>query len=1027
MSRPVSPLLAALALSLAGSALGAAPPLPNVVDFNRDIKPILADNCFKCHGPDKNQRKAELRLDTKTGLLGDGTTDGPVVPGKLNDSELYQRITEKDPDRRMPAAASGKTLTARQIALLKLWIEQGAEWKGHWAYIKPVRPAELTIRDPAVRNEIDRFILAKLKEADLRPSPEADRVTLIRRLSFDLTGLPPTRAQVAAFVNDKSPDAYEKLVDRLLDSPHYGERMAMYWLDLVRYADSIGYHSDNPMNVSPYRDYIIRSFNVNKRFDRFTLEQLAGDLLPDATLETRVGSAYNRLLQTTEEGGAQPKEYMAKYDADRVRNVSSVWLGQTMGCCQCHDHKFDPMTTKDFYSLAAFFADIKEAPVGRREPGIPVPTLEQQDELRKIDDAIAVARAKLEKATPELDAAQKEWEKLAATSPTVEWKVLDAEKLEAAKGTKLMKEKDGVVRAAGTIPAKETYTITVKTDLKDITGIRLEALPDPKLPAQGPGASDNGNFVLTEFRVASRERERPEGEPAKRVGLSKAVADHSQTDFPVAHAIDGKPDTGWAILPHVGKPHTAIFEITNPIAGGPGTTLVLVLDFQSQYAKHQIGKFRLSATTSANPCGPQGLPPNIRAALAVAADKRSDGQRKEITAYFRSIAPALAPVRAEIAALEERKAYLLKDTPTCLVSVSVAPRTVRIYPRGNWLDDSGLVVRPAIPAVLAGSDPINRVTTNTGRRLTRLDLAKWLVDRDNPLTARVFVNRLWKIYFGQGLSKSLEDLGSQGELPTHPELLDWLAVDFMASGWDVKRMVKMIVMSGTYRQSSRNLSEKDPFNRLLARQSRYRLDAEMVRDNALSLSGLLSRHVGGPSVKPYQPPGYWAALNFPPREWQNDTGTALYRRGLYTHWQRSFPHPSMVAFDAPSREECIVERPRSNIPQQALVLLNDPTYVEAARVFAERIVKEGGKTPEDRAAWALEEAVSRKPADAEVKVLAALYAKHYAEYAANKDAAAKVLAIGSRPAAKDIDPAELAAWTSVARAVLNLHEVVTRE
>jgi hypothetical protein len=1016
----VSPTLSAFAvvLSAALPATAAPPPVPKVVDFNRDVKPILSDNCFKCHGPDKNQRKADLRLDLKDGLFADGSADAPVVPGKAEQSELYKRLVEKDADRRMPSAASGKHLTARQIAIIKRWIEQGAEWKGHWAYIKPVRPALPADADPAfVRTPVDRFILAKLTEADLRPSPEADRVTLIRRLSFDLTGLPPTRAQVDEFLADRHPDAYEKLVDRYLDSPHYGERMAIYWLDLVRYADSIGYHSDNPMNVSPYRDYVIHSFNTNKRFDRFTLEQLAGDLMPDATLETRVGSAYNRLLQTTEEGGAQAKEYLAKYDADRVRNVSSVWLGQTMGCCQCHDHKFDPLTMKDFYSLAAFFADIKEAAVGRREPGIPVPTSEQEEEVKKLDDAAAALRRKLEQTTPEIEAAQKEWEKQATAGAAVEWKTLEAEKLEAAKGTKLTKEKDGVIRAGGTIPATETYTLTYRSDLKGVTGFRLEALPDPKLPAQGPGESENGNFVLTEFRVSASAG----GQPVKKVGLSRAAAEHSQADFPVSHAIDGRDDTGWAILPYAGKSHTAIFEATNPIAGGEGT-LTVVLDFQSKYAKHQIGKFRISATTSPNPCGAQNLPPNVRASLVVAAEKRSEAQKQEIAAHYRAIAPALAPVRAELAAVEQKKASLLKDTPTVLVSVSGPPRTVRIYPRGNWLDDSGPVMLPAVPAVL----PQPKFD---GPRGTRLDLANWLVDRNNPLTARVFVNRMWKLYFGQGLSKSLEDLGSQGELPSHPELLDWLAIEFTESGWDVKRLVKMLVMSGTYRQSSRprdDLKERDPFNRLLARQTRFRLDAEMVRDNVLALSGLLSEHVGGPSVKPYQPSGYWAALNFPPREWQNDSGTALYRRGLYTHWQRSFPHPSMVAFDAPSREECIVERPRSNIPQQALVLLNDPTYVEAARVFAERIVKEGGKTPEERAAWALREAVSRTPTDAEVKVLAALYARHAQEYAADRAAATKLLATGARPAAKDVDAAELAAWTSVARAVLNLHEVITR-
>jgi hypothetical protein len=1007
-------LLLLMALALSPSARAEAP-LPKTVDFNRDIRPILSENCYACHGPDRNQRKADLRLDTRNGLF----IESIVVPGKPDQSEIYKRLVAADVNDRMPNKASGKTLTPREIGLVKRWIEQGAPWQGHWAYIKPTRPALPGDADPGfVRTPIDRFILAKLKENDLKASPEADRTTLIRRLSFDLTGLPPTRAQVAEFLADKSPDAYAKLVDRLLESPHFGERMAIHWLDLVRYADSIGYHSDNPMNVSPYRDYVIRSFNANKRFDQFTIEQLAGDLLPNPTLEQRIATAYNRLLQTTEEGGAQAKEYLAKYDADRVRNVTSVWLGQTMGCCQCHDHKFDPLTTRDFYSMAAFFADIKEAPVGRREAGIPVPSEQQLAELKKLDDAIAALKEKLDTPTPELEAAQKEWEKIAAVSANVEWKPLDAEKLSAAHGTKLVKQADHVIRANAPIPAKETYTIAVKTDLKGITGFRLEALSDPKLPAQGPGEAENGNFVLTEFKVNVTT-----GGETKKAGLSKAAAEHSQEGFPIGNAIDGRDDTGWAILPHTGKSHTAIFEVTHPIDNGDGTTLTLVLEFQSIHAKHQIGKLRLSATTSPNPSGAKNLSANVRTALGVPAEKRSDAQKNEIAAYYRTVAPALAPVRADIAMHEAKKAFIVKDTPTVLVTTAAPPRTIRVLPRGNWLDDSGAEMKPAVPAVLMPQPKFDG-------RGTRLDLAKWLVDRDNPLTARVFVNRLWKQYFGQGLSKSLDDLGSQGAQPTHPELLDWLAVEFMESGWDVKHLVKLMVLSGTYRQSSRareDLKERDPFNRLLARQARFRIDAELVRDGALRVSGLLNPHVGGPSVKPYQPPGYWAALNFPTREWQNDSGSAVYRRGLYTHWQRTFLHPSMLAFDAPSREECTVERSRSNIPQQALVLLNDPAYVEAARVFAERIVKEGGKTPEERAAWALQEAVSRPATDAEVKVLAGLYAKHAANYAADRDAAQKLIATGFRPPAKDIDVAELAAWTSVARAVLNLHEVITRE
>lgn len=781
MIAPRLPLLLSAGLVALGVfALRAAPSaaLPAKVDFNRDVRPILADNCYQCHGPDKNQRKRGLRLDTKEGIFG---KPGAVVPGSSRQSAVYQRLVSDDKKERMPQAKSNKTLTPRQIEIVKNWIDQGAEYRGHWAYVTPAR-VEPPAVDPRgfVRNAVDDFILARLEELGLPHAPEADRVTLLRRLSFDLTGLPPTKAAVDAFVADSSPDAYEKVVDRLLASPHFGERLAMHWLDLVRFADTCGYHSDNPINVAPYRDWVVDAFNANKPFDQFTIEQLAGDLLPQATRAQKVASAYNRLLQTTEEGGAQAKEYEAKYAADRVRNVSTVWLGSTMGCCQCHDHKFDPFTTREFYALAAFFADVQEAAVGRREPGMPLPTPEQ---------------------TAALDGVNAE---IARLKPAIKW----------------------------------------------LPGLRAAVVP-----------------------------------------------------------------------------------------------------------------------------------------------------------------------------LERRRDELNKSIPTCLVTLAGAPRTVRVLARGNWLDDSGEVVQPGVPCFLPAVAP------SAAGRLTRLDLARWIVRPDNPLTARVFVNRLWKLYFGQGLSKILDDLGAQGEWPTHPELLDWLAVEFAARKWDVKAMVRLLVTSGAYRQSSQRTAEqkeRDPYNRYLSHQTRWRLDAEVVRDSALAVSGLLNRQVGGPSVFPYQPPGYWAALNFPTREWQNDKGPRLYRRGMYTHWQRSFPQPSLLAFDAPSREECCVERPRSNIPQQALVLLNDPTYVEAARALAERIVKEAGPDSTARVAWAFGEVLARAPTPEETKVLVELHARHAAQYAVDKEAAAKLLHTGDRALPERINPTDLAAWTSVARVLLNLHETITR-
>jgi len=830
-------------LAAATSVLAVTPPakLPERVQFNRDIRPILSDKCYACHGPDKNKRKADLRIDTREGLLGKDGHTGAVVPRKPGESELWKRISSTDADERMPPADFGKTLSDGDRQLLRRWIEQGADWEGHWAFLPITRPRPPVVKDGYVpKNDVDRFILQALDEHNLKRSPEADRVTLLRRLRFDLTGLPPTTAEVDAFVSDKSEGAYEKVVNRLLDSPQFGERMAMWWLDLVRYADSVGYHGDQNMSVYPFRDYVIASFNENKPFDRFTLEQLAGDLLPEKTIEEKIASGYNRLGMMSAEGGVQPKEYLAKYIGERVRNISGTWLGVTFGCCECHNHKYDPFLSRDFYSFEAFFADIEERGLysgadrdGSWGPSLALPTPTQEAEQHRLAREIAQARKPLDTSTPELAAAQKTWE-------------------------------------------------------------------------------------------------------------------------------------------------------------GP------------KHAK---------------------LPKAISAILAVPREKRSSAQRAELAAFYRTIAPTLEPVRQKVAELERRSLELKRSIPSTLITVSVTPRTIRILPRGNWMDDSGPAMVPAFPDVLP------HPKRHDGR-LTRVDLARWLTSPENPLTARVFANRQWKLFFGAGLSRKLDDHGAQGDWPSHPQLLDWLAGQFVDSGWNVKHLVRLIVMSGTYRQSSEitpELRERDPDNRWLARQGRYRLDAEMVRDNALAISGLLAQRIGGPSVNPYQPPGYWAYLNFPPREWQNGTGDELYRRSFYTHWQRQYLHPAMLAFDAPSREECTADRPRSNTPLQSLVLMNDAEFVEAARAFAEQILEHGGATATDRLSWAFRRALSRPPKPAEAALLEKLLARHRTQYEKDTAAADRLVAIGAHPVPAKIDHVELAAWTSVSRTLLNLHETVTRD
>jgi uncharacterized protein DUF1553/uncharacterized protein DUF1549/cytochrome c len=832
-------LTLACTLCAAGAAQSAPP-----VDFNRDVRPILAAHCYACHGPDEKARKAKLRLDARDVAV----EKGAIVPGKSGESELVARITSEDAEQRMPPAGKKPALSAEQIDVLKRWVDEGAKYSEHWSFGKLARPAvpEVGGQRSEIRNPIDAFIRYRLQQEGVEPAKEADRVTLIRRLSFDLTGLPPTPEEVRAFVADQSPDAYERLVDRLLASPHFGERMAVWWLDLVRYADSIGYHSDNPMNVWPYRDYVIHAFNANKPFDRFTVEQLAGDLLPDATWETRVASAYNRLLQTTEEGGAQAREYEAKYAADRVRNFGQVWLGGTLMCAECHNHKFDPYTQADFYSVAAFFADIQEPAVGGRGPGTPIPQkLGDEAKLKRNARAVSIAQAKLDAAA-----------KVFAADP--------------------------------------------------------DAFAD-----------------IDEWPIAA---------PKKKKGAEGAV------------------------------------------------------------------------------------PADVKAILTKKPEARSAADVNRLAAFARDNAPELKPDRDALTAATKAKNDFENSLPHVLLTTSGPPRPVRILARGNWLDTSGPVVSPNTPAFLP---PL----PGKKERYTRLDLARWTVSPENPLTARVAVNRLWKLYFGYGIARSLEESGSQGQLPTHPELLDWLAAEFQTT-WDVKYMVRLMVTSATYRQSSAEtpaVRERDPANRLFARQSRFRLDAEFIRDTALSVSGLLNRQIGGPSVKPYQPAGYWAALNFPTREWQKDSGEKVYRRGMYTHWQRSFPHPAMVAFDATSREECTCERPRSNIPQQALVLLNDPEFVEAARVFAEKTLSAGGNNDAARITRAFERATGRRPNEQETAVLIELLENHRKQFADKPEEARKLIAVGDAPVPENVGAIELAAWTSVCRAILNLHETMTRQ
>ena len=994
------------------SAMGADAPIPAKLEYNRDVRPILADTCFKCHGFDKNTREADLRLDVRDAAVADLGGYAAIVPGNSAKSEIWKRITTTEEDDVMPPKKEHRQLSARDKEVVRRWIEQGAKYQQHWAYIEPKKSAV----PPDAQHPVDAFIKARHAELGLTMAPAADRATLVRRLHLDLLGLPPKQSTVDGFVSDQRPDAYERMVDQLLADPAFGERMAVWWLDLVRYADTIGYHSDNPRNVWPYRDYVIRSFNENKPFDRFTIEQVAGDLLPNAGTETRVASAYNRLILTTEEGGAQAKQYEAKHVTDRVKSIGTTWLGQTLMCAECHDHKYDPVTTRDFYAIGAFFADIKEASIGRREDGMAVPSPAEEAKLKEFDAKIAAAQARLTAPMPELDAAQLAWEKDNANGAAdVPWTVLKPSEMRG--NSKFALRADGTVKVeVADNPATDTYKFTVSAP-KGTTGVKLEVLPSSTLPAQGPGRSGSGNFVLTEI---SLERG---GKPVK---IAQATATFEQSGFPAKNAIDGKKagqKNGWAITGNTGKEASLYLELAEPLNADANLTASLA---QAYGDNHTIGKLRLSATSAPKPviAPNKAVPAEILALLKIDRAVRTPDQAEKVRAHFRGVAPELASTRKELADLQTERTNFEKALPHCLVSESMpTPRVVRVLPRGDWMNESGAVMQPATPVFLAGAPKAE------GGRLTRMDLAKWLVSRENPLPARVFMNRLWKQFFGIGLSKTLEDLGTQGEIPVNQPLLDWLAVEFQDRGWDVKAMIRLLVTSEAYRQSSigaKDVVARDPFNREIARQSRWRLDAEFVRDNALRISGLLVQQVGGPSVKPYQPAGYWENLNFPTREWENDKGPNQWRRGLYTWWQRSYVHPAMLAFDASTREECAADRLRSNIPQQALVLLNDPEYVEAARAFAARMLKEGGANLEERLRWAWKEATSRAPKADEIALLVDLAKKHQAQFGTDVKTAEALLKVGLSPAPSEASPAEVAAHASAARALLNLHEVVTR-
>ncbi len=995
------------ALGVLGGLSSAAEPLK----FSRDVLPILSDNCFACHGPDERARKADLRLDQKESAFAGNV----IVPGKSAESELIKRIISHDPDEVMPPLKSVSKLTQAQIQTLKKWIDEGAVWGKHWAFEAPQRPVLPAVKKAVwPKNSIDNFILARLERDGLIPSPAAPKETLIRRVTLDLNGLPPTPDEVDNFVGDKAPDAYEKVVDRLLASPRFGERMVWDWLDAARYADTNGYQGDPTRAMHFWRDWAIDALNSNKPFDQFTIEQIAGDLLPNPTTSQLVATGFHRNHMINGEGGRIAEESRVDYVNDRAETTGTVWMGLTVGCARCHDHKFDPISQRDYYGLYAYFNSIDESGAndanGLARPLLSLASAEQTqklDDLRAVETNANKARETIEK---QLRDNQTAWETglRGADGKWLEpaWQALAPDSLKSAQGAELIKLDDTSILAKGPSPDKDDYSIAATAPPGLITGLKLEVLPDDSFINKGPGRADNGNFVLNELELTIG---------GKKLNLAAISADFSQESWAVAGAADGKIESGWAVMPTFGKPLSAIFALRSPSGNAEKLNIALRFQFGRQ---HTLGRFRLSVTT-APAALLRPLPADIRALLDKPAGERSDAAKQKVFEFARDGDAQFIAAKANAENTKRAREGFENSIPrTMIMRDRDKPRDSFILVRGQY-DKYGEKVTPAVPATL---NPLPE-----GAPPNRLALAKWIVAPDNPLTARVVVNRYWQTVFGTGLVKTPEDFGVQGERPFNPDLLDWLAVEFRESGWDVKKMFKLIVTSAAYRQSSKiapGMAERDPENRLIARGPRYRLPSWMIRDAALAAGGLLVEKVGGPPVKGYQPPGVWEDATFGTIGYQQEHGEALYRRSLYQFWRR-IVGPT-VFFDVANRQTCTVKVARTNTPLQALTTLNDVTYVEAARALAQRAML-GGDAPVARLDTIYRLVLARRSNAAEQKVLLATHEKLRAGFAQNPDAAKKLLALGESKRDEKLDTVEHASWTALCNMILNLDETLSKE
>jgi hypothetical protein len=1004
------------------------------IDFNRDVRPVLAQSCFPCHGFDASTRKAKLRLDRAEFATAERNGLRPIVPGDPAASEVWLRIDAADPADRMPPPDSHRTLSDDDKATLRAWIEQGAPYAEHWAFVAPVRP----VPPAADVHPIDAFVREQLAEEGLEPSRPADPRMLVRRLFLDLVGVPPSAEEVEAFAADPSPAAYAALVERLLADPHHGERLALPWLDAARYADTNGFSIDGGRHAWPWRDWVIHAFQTNKPYDRFLVEQLAGDLLPDRNDETLVATGFQRNSMITHEGGTIPEENLVNYGVDRVKTFGEAVLGLTLACAQCHDHKFDPLTQEDYYSLFAYFNQTSE-PAHGGDGGInPDPVARLGSVLVTGEEEALRARiARLEQELAHVEpAALAQWEdaERAARDGRGEGLALHPVQLlaistpNAGSGFSIEDARFARIEQPMGFVAFDV-SMQFEPQTEPVTGLRIVLHADPAAPDAGWGwggdevgaSGAKKSFAITDVAVSAGTTPADQVNLYRLLPLRAATASSWRGDDRPEGVLDTRIEAAW--IPDIAQEGPAHLTLTFAEPLARETTHLTV---QVNFGRHgsptakRMEFFLVSGVDDGSP-----LPPHFDALVARGPQERTDEDALELANYFAAHAPAKARVRVDLANARERLAARTEAFDTMVMDTAASPRETFVLGRGNYADPRQKV-EARTPTVLPPLPP--------DAPRDRLGLAQWVVASENPLTARVAVNRFWQLFFGTGIVKSASDFGTQGEWPSHPELLDWLACEFVDAGWDVRHVVRLIVTSATYQQSSAASDAalaQDPHNRLLARGPRGRLPAELVRDTALELGGLLVDDIGGPSVNPYTPGDPWREISHfgsspaTAQSFVQDHGDKLYRRSLYTFWKRTLPPPSLALFDAPNRETCTFERASTNTPLQALVLLNDVQFVEAARGFAERILQRPGDD-EERIVWAFTSATARVPDEREVGVLARALERERTHYTADESAAFELLSLGESLRDESIPVAEHAAWTRVAALLLNLSETVTK-